>query len=144
MSSLRLSIIIPFYNVEAYIKQCLDSVFRQNIPSSEYEVICVDDCSPDKSLLIVESYAVIHDNIKIIRNEVNRKLGGARNAGVDAASGKYIMFIDSDDLLEDNVLELLCSEAEKNDLDVLHYDYENFPQRTVLRKIPETDGIQFS
>lgn len=139
MRMLRLSIIIPFYNVEHYIAQCLDSVFRQDIPEDEYEVICVDDCSPDGSLAIVESYARQHKNIRIVKNQINRKLGGARNAGLEVASGRYVMYIDSDDLLEDNMLDTICSVAESNNLDVLHFDYENYPQRTVLRKIPDTE-----
>lgn len=136
---LRLSIIIPFYNVERYIAQCLDSVFRQDIPEDEYEVICVDDCSPDGSLTIVESYARLHKNIRIVYNQINRKLGGARNAGLEVAYGRYVMYIDSDDLLEDNMLDTICSVAESENLDVLHFDYENYPQRTILRKIPDTE-----
>lgn len=139
MRMLRLSIIVPFYNVEQYIAQCLDSIYRQDIPEDEYEVICVDDCSPDGSLAIVESYARQHKNIQIVKNQINRKLGGARNAGLEVASGRYVMYIDSDDLLEDNMLGTICSVAESDNLDVLHFDYENYPQRTVLRKIPDTE-----
>lgn len=135
---MSLSIIVPFYSVERYISECLDSIYRQDISEQEYEVICVDDCSPDRSLSIVESYASLHDNLKIIRNTINRKLGGARNAGLEVASGKYIMYIDSDDFIEDNVLGTLCDIAEKNDLDVLHFDYENYPISDKLRKIPST------
>lgn len=135
ITKIRLSIIIPFYNVERFISRCLDSVYRQDIPEDEYEVICVDDCSPDDSISIVEAYAENHPNLKIVRNKVNRKLGGARNAGMDVATGEYIWFIDSDDLIEDNVLGVLCSTAEKEDLDVLHFNYENYPIRTPLHII---------
>lgn len=136
MNSPRLSIIIPFYNVEAYIEQCLDSVFKQDIPEEQYEVICVDDCSPDRSLSIVEEFAQKHTNLVIVRNQINRKLGGARNAGLEIAQGKYIWFIDSDDLIEENVLGTLCQAAEAEDLDVLHFDYENYPVRSPLFQIP--------
>lgn len=135
INKIRLSIIIPFYNVERFISRCLDSVYRQDIPEDEYEVICVDDCSPDDSISIVEAYAKKHPNLKIVRNKVNRKLGGARNAGMDVAVGNYIWFIDSDDFIEDNVLDVLCSTAEKDDLDVLHFNYENYPVRTRLHRI---------
>lgn len=139
MSDIRLSIIIPVYNVEAYLAQCLDSVYRQDIPEDEYEVICVDDCSPDNSLLILESYASAHNNMIIVKNAENRKLGGARNAGMDVASGRYVMYIDSDDFIDDNVLGRLCSIAEQDDLDVLHFDYETFPEKRKLRKVGSTE-----
>lgn len=139
MSSIRLSIIIPVYNVEAYIAQCLDSVYRQDIPEDEYEVICIDDCSPDKSLSIIESYAAKHSNLIIVKNQINRKLGGARNAGTEVASGNYVMFVDSDDFLEENVLEKLCDFAENSKLDILHFDYEVFPEKVNLRKVEDTE-----
>lgn len=123
----RLSIIIPFYNVEQYVAQCLDSVYHQDIPEEEYEVICVDDCSPDNSLSIVERYAEKHANLVIVRNAFNRKLGGARNAGMEVATGKYVWFIDSDDFIEENCLKTLLEIAENNDLDMLHFNYAEYP-----------------
>ena len=139
MNIIRLSIIIPVYNVEAYLSQCLDSVYRQDMPEDEYEVICVNDCSPDNSFSILESYARVHSNLVIINNEENRKLGGARNAGMDIAIGRYVMFIDSDDFIEDNVLGRLCNIAEQDDLDVLHFDYETFPEKKNLSKVSSTE-----
>lgn len=123
----RLSIIIPFYNVEQYIAQCLDSVYDQDIPEEEYEVICVDDCSPDNSIAIVEEYAKNHTNLVIFRNQYNRKLGGARNAGMEVAKGKYIWFVDSDDFIEENCVGKLLSIAENEDLDMLHFNYADYP-----------------
>ena len=123
----RLSIIIPFYNVEQYIAQCLDSVYRQDIPEEEYEVICVDDCSPDNSIAIVEEYAKNHSNLVIVRNQYNRKLGGARNAGMEVAKGKYVWFIDSDDFIEENCYKELLSISENEDLDMLHFNYAEYP-----------------
>ena len=123
----RLSIIIPFYNVEQYIAQCLDSVYHQDIPEEEYEVICVDDCSPDNSIAIVEEYAKNHSNLVIVRNQYNRKLGGARNAGMEVAKGKYVWFIDSDDFIEENCYKELLSISENEDLDMLHFNYAEYP-----------------
>ena len=94
---IRLSIIIPFYNVEQYIAQCLDSVYRQDIPEEEYEVICVDDCSQDGSLEIVKQYQKKHVNLILLKHEVNKKLGAARNTGFNTAKGNYIWHVDSDD-----------------------------------------------
>jgi glycosyltransferase involved in cell wall biosynthesis len=127
MNNKRLSIIIPFYNVEQYIAQCLDSVYHQDIPEEEYEVICVDDCSPDNSISIVEEYAKKHTNLVIVRNQYNRKLGGARNAGMEVAKGNYIWFVDSDDFIKTSCVGKLLSIAERDKLDVLHFQYENYP-----------------
>lgn len=124
---IRLSVIIPFYNVEQYIAQCLDSVYHQDIPEEEYEVICVDDCSPDSSIAIVEEYAKNHTNLVIVRNQYNRKLGGARNAGMEVAKGNYVWFIDSDDFIEENCLKTLLTIAEKEDLEMLHFNYAEYP-----------------
>ena len=135
MSTIRLSVIIPFYNVEQYIARCLDSVYRQDLPEEEFEVICVDDCSPDNSFRVVKEYEQKHTNLRIVKNKENRKLGGARNAGMEVARGEYVWFIDSDDLIEANVFGTLCSTAERDNLDVLHFNYENYPVRTPLHKI---------
>ena len=136
-----LSIIIPFYNVEQYIAQCLDSVYRQDIPEEEYEVICVDDCSPDNSIAIVEEYAKKHDNLVIVRNQYNRKLGGARNAGMEVANGKYIWFIDSDDFIEENCFKKLLSIAENEDLEMLHFNYAEYPNVMLPERRPDDTDV---
>lgn len=133
----RLSIIIPFYNVEQYIAQCLESVYHQDIPEEEYEVICVDDCSPDNSIAIVEEYAKKHANLVIVRNQYNRKLGGARNAGLEVAKGRYIWYIDSDDFIEENCVGKLLAIAESDNLDMLHFNYEEYPNVVNPTRRPE-------
>ncbi len=135
--SLRLSIIIPFYNVERYIAECLDSVFDQDVPLDEYEVICVDDCSPDNSAEIVKDYAKKFPNLVLVRNLQNRKLGGARNAGIDVAKGRYVWFIDSDDFIEKNSIGNLLSIAESQDLDVLHFNYSEYPNANLPKRRPK-------
>ena len=97
---IRLSFILPFYGVENYIGSCLDSIYRQDIPEDQYEVICINDCSPDNSEQIVMQYAKKHTNLKLIKHEVNKKLGAARNTGLKAALGKYVWFIDTDEFLQ--------------------------------------------
>ena len=138
---IRLSIIIPFYNVEHYIAQCLDSVYRQDIPEEEYEVICVDDCSPDNSIAIVEEYAKNHTNLVVVRNQYNRKLGGARNAGMEVAKGEYIWFIDSDDFIEENCIKTLLTIAEKEDLEMLHFNYAEYPNVMLPERRPDDTDV---
>jgi glycosyltransferase involved in cell wall biosynthesis len=94
-SSTLVSIIVPFYKVEKYFVECLESVVNQSYKN--LEIILIDDCSPDGSLAIARAYAAKDDRISIIRHDVNKGLGGARNTGLAAATGDYIWFIDSDD-----------------------------------------------
>lgn len=124
MDELRLSIIIPFYNVELYIAQCLDSVYQQDIPEDEYEVICVNDASPDHSRDIVLEYQKRHSNLILVEHEVNKKLGAARNTGRRVARGKYIWNVDSDDMVAPNCLSEMLEICEKNELDVLLFSFK--------------------
>lgn len=121
MMQLRLSIIIPFYNVERYIAECLDSVFDQDIPLEEYEVICVNDGSPDNSRAIVLDYMNRYPNLHLVEHDVNKKLGTARNTGRSVAKGKYIWNVDSDDKIVSNCLGHMLDVCEKNELDVLEF-----------------------
>ena len=95
-----LSVIIPCYNVAQYLADCLDSVIFQDVDSSIYEVIVVDDCSPYGEKEIVDTYLEEYPNIKYIRHEINKRQGGARNTGIRAAQGEYVMFLDADDCIK--------------------------------------------
>ena len=118
---IRISLIIPFFGVERFIRECLDSVFCQDIPESEYEVICVNDCSPDNSESIVQEFQDKHRNLHLLRHETNKKLGAARNTGLQHAIGEYVWFIDSDDYIKPNCLRQILRYCEDNDLDILHW-----------------------
>lgn len=119
-----LSIIVPGQNVEAYIGKCLDSLLYQDISSSDYEIIVVNDGSTDRTKEIVEGYVSSHSNVILI-NQQNKGLSGARNSGVKVARGSYVMYIDSDDYIEKNVLGELLAQVERDRLDVLRYNYRN-------------------
>ena len=128
----RLSIVVPVYNVELYIEECIRSLYVQNIPQNEYEVICVDDCSPDDSVSIVMRLQKEYSTLHLIRHGRNKKLGGARNTGVRAAKGKYILFVDSDDMLKPNCLKQLIDEMETSQDDFIHFNYVKlFPDGTL-------------
>lgn len=100
---MKLSIIIPMYNVELYIEKCLLSCLNQDIPSDEYEIIVVNDGSPDKSLQIAERVASRAVNMRIV-SQPNGGLSVARNIGLQHAKGEFVWFIDSDDWIEENCL----------------------------------------
>ena len=104
----KVSIIIPVYNVEPFLARCLDSVVGQTLRG--IEIICVDDGSPDRSIDILNRYAAQDDRIRVISQE-NRGLGGARNRGFDAATGEFILFVDSDDWIDPAYCERLYEAA---------------------------------
>ncbi len=109
---LKLSIIIPVYNVERYIEQCLQSVLNQSY--THYEVICVNDGSNDNSLGILNRYKAQYSQIKVI-NQHNQGLSVARNNGLRKATGDYILFLDSDDWLTENALTILSQSITDQD-----------------------------
>ena len=115
-----ISIIVPMYNTAKYIKQCLESVAAQTF--QDYELIVIDDCSTDESVAIVESMAeTFGDKLKLIKLTKNSGSPGIpRNQGLKIATGKYITFLDSDDLFIDTALDELYKLAEETQADVLH------------------------
>ena len=127
---MKLSIIVPIYNVASYLRKCVDSLLAQDI--TDYEIILVDDGSTDNSGAIADELLAYPQplpegkgvSMKIIHQE-NSGLSAARNTGIAAATGDYIMFVDSDDYLQPNVLGALMEQAERDSLDVLRFRYQN-------------------
>lgn len=118
----KLSIIVPIYKVEKYIHQCLESIFRQGMNDDVFEVILVNDGTPDKSMEVIADIIETHQNIHVIQQE-NQGLSMARNNGMSHATGKYIIFVDSDDLLVGGGLPFLLEEAIETDADLVVADY---------------------
>lgn len=112
----RISIIIPIYNVEKYLKDCLESVINQTY--SDIEILLIDDCGSDNSIKIAEDFAQRDKRIRIIRHDRNRGLGPARNTGIDLCSGEYIFFLDSDDYILPNTIKLLLENIIETSSDV--------------------------
>ncbi len=116
----KVSIIVPTYNVEEYIEQCLDSAIRQSLQS--IEVICVDDCSSDSTTHILQEYIKTYPHIvRVIFNPKNVSASQCRKQGVIASAGEYIMFLDSDDYLELHACETAYKAIKKAKTDILHY-----------------------
>ena len=121
MSKIKISIIIPVYNTQAFLKQCLDSVVAQNF--DDMEVILVDDCSPDDSRRIIDQFINNDSRFICLAHDVNKGLPEARNSGVEMARGKYIIHLDSDDYwLDNNMLLRLYQVAEIDNCDVLRFN----------------------
>ena len=117
------SVVIPVYNTEGYIASCIDSILAQSL--KDIEIICIDDGSKDNSGHILDTYEKNHENVKVY-HQINQGLSAARNAGLQHAQGKYVYFMDSDDLLEETALEELSERAEKDQLEVLFFGAESF------------------
>lgn len=141
MNSIYTSVIIPVYNVAPYIAKTLDSVLRQGLEASEYEVIMVNDGSEDSSADICREYCERFPNFKLV-NQENAGVSAARNRGIDAAQGEYVVFLDADDYLLDNGLQLAsCQFRNRNDVDVIHYfsSYDFWPVKPIDNTL-EFDG----
>ena len=121
--AVTLSIIVPIYNVAPYLHKCVDSLLAQDLPLSEYEIILVDDESPDTCPQICDEYAATYKNVRVVHRE-NGGLSAARNTGIAAARGEYLCLVDSDDYWEPNVLGGLMAQVERENLDVLRFDGE--------------------
>ena len=123
----KISVIIPCYNVENYIGECLDSVINQTF--EDVEILCINDGSTDNTLSILEGYAKKDNRIKIF-SQKNQGLSASRNLGLDKSKGDYIFFLDSDDYIELTTFEELLKHTEEMDLDVIIFKLRNFDDET--------------
>jgi glycosyltransferase involved in cell wall biosynthesis len=125
---IKISVIIPFYKVESYIAQCLESVVSQTL--SEIEILCIDDKSPDKSIGIVREYAKKDSRIRVFQHETNKGVGAARNTGIQNAEGEYVFFLDSDDWLLDDGLQQLYEAAQKYEIKIVSAPFKRYVEST--------------
>lgn len=145
---LKLSIVVNMYNTAKYMPRCMESLLEQDIPQEEYEIILVDDCSPDNSLEMAKEYATRYKNIRVCTHEKNKGLAAARNTGIDAAKGQYLCFVDPDDYIEKNSLAALLKQMDDEHLDMLRFnyqkvdeDYNNVPDSEIEARFDYTPGV---
>lgn len=130
---MKLSIIVPVFNSEKYLKQCIESILNQNF--KDFELILVDDCSTDSSLNICNSYKKNNSNINVIQLDNNMGVSYARNKGIEIANGEYITFVDSDDFIEKDIYTDSIAKIEKTKTDFIVYGfYEVHKLNKVKRK----------
>lgn len=138
-----LSVIIPIYNGENYILRCLDSIWSQGLPEEDFEVICVDDCSPDNTVEVLKEEQKKYHQLRIFQNPENLRAGGARNKGVREANGEYIVFIDSDDYFHRGGLKKAYEYQKNNRLDILVCDFarhrQNCPNDILVHNFKSKD-----
>ncbi len=133
-----ISVIVPIFNTEKYIKQCVDSIVCQTYVN--LEILLVDDGSPDNCGLICDNYAKKDRRIKVI-HKPNGGLSTARNVAIDVATGEYIVCIDSDDYIEFDMYEKLYQEAEESDSDIVYSGFNYIAsngQKTVFTENEKT------
>ena len=118
----EISVIVPVYNVEPYLRRCLDSIINQSM--KEIEILVIDDGSTDRSSEICDEYAKLDNRIKVTHQE-NRGLSQARNVGLDQAQGKYVMFVDSDDFVSKDFCRIPYLTAIKNNSDLVLFRYNH-------------------
>lgn len=121
-TKVELSIIVPVYNVEKYLEKCIRSLVEQTLDDNYYEIILVNDGSPDKSQEIINKYASEYSNIIALEKE-NGGLSDARNYGLDRARGKYVAFVDSDDYVDADMYEAMLMKAKEQEFDVVVCDF---------------------
>lgn len=124
----EVSIIVPVFNREKYLKRCLESILSQTL--SDIEIICINDCSKDNSLAILKQYAESDSRIKIIDFKENKGVSFARNEGIKASGGKYIAFVDSDDFIDPDFYKKLYTEAKKSGSDIVKGNIYNYNDDT--------------
>ena len=133
----KISVIIPIYNMQDYLNDCLNSVIASSYKN--IEILCVNDCSTDKSIDILQEYQKKDERIRIITHEQNKGLGGARNSGIEAATGEYIVFVDSDDVISDNMIEELYDYINQTQADLVFCDIMLLDDRSLKPYKPVHD-----
>lgn len=134
-----LSLILPVYKAEAYLPRCLDSILDAGIDSRQLEIIAVDDASPDGSLALLESYAAVHPQLRILRHIQNEGIGATRNDGLRAARGCYVWFIDSDDALHTANLPKLISLLQHSEAELIAFNFTVFSDNRPDYRFPAFD-----
>lgn len=137
---MTLSIIIPVYNVENFLDDCIISIFNQGLDNQDFEVILIDDGSHDSSLCVAYKWASIYKNIKVFHKE-NQGQAAARNLGIEIAKGEYIMFVDSDDFLYEKALYAPLKYIVENNYDCIHFGM-GIEQENGNIIYPQISGIQ--
>ncbi|NJB35360.1 glycosyltransferase [Croceivirga sp. JEA036] len=148
---MKLSFVIPCYNMEIYLPKCVDSLLKQSLKPEDYEIIIVNDESKDKTLQIANNYAQKHPNISVV-DKKNAGVGAARNSGLDHARGTYVYFLDPDDYLAINTLPLLLAQLEHYNLEILAFKStpvyndnltESANKSQIKKKLEVKDGLTF-
>ena len=136
-----LSFIIPLYNSAQWLGKCLDSVLKQGIDLNELEIICINDGSPDNSIDIANEYKKRYPNTFVVLDQENQGPSGARNNGMQHATGKYLCFLDPDDYLVPNVYVSFIKQMEEESLDMLRFNFQRVDENDNILSILIADKM---
>lgn len=133
-----ISFILPCYNVGQYVEKCVESIVSQDFKDYEYEIICVDDCGTDNTLEILQRLCRENPHIKLVRNPKNGGLSFSRNRGIEAATGDWLWFVDTDDLITKDSVKNLLDIANSNECDLIvgrYYEFDENTEAEVCNKV---------
>ena len=142
-AEMKLSIVTTMYNSAKYLPKCVDSLLNQDLSEDDYEIILVNDGSPDNSLELAEQYASHHKNIKVL-SHANKGLAGARNTGLEVAEGEYLCFVDPDDYVHANIYGKLLGMMDEGHLDMLRFNYDMVNEEYQIINKPKGTVIDYS
>lgn len=130
---MRISIIMPLYNAEKYLEECLHSVLEQTF--TEFELICVNDASEDSTMQIIQDFQQKDNRIKILSNDRRRGAAYSRNRGMSEAKGMYLAFLDGDDIFDATMLERAYNKIEEKGADIVMYEFRHVPSKHIHKKV---------
>ncbi len=136
---IKLSVVVPIYNTEKYLKKCINSLLKQEI--DDYEILLINDSSPDQSQNIIDEYALKYPNIIKALKKDNGGLGDTRNYGLQHAKGKYVLFVDSDDYVKEYSLNRLVEKMENQNLDILTFNFVRVDEKNKEEQTHSMDGF---
>lgn len=137
----ELSIIMPLYNAEKYLEEALKCIKNQRY--KKFELICINDASTDKTTEILRDYQKDDTRLKILSNTEHRGAAFSRNRGIKAASGKYLIFLDGDDIFDEDLLEAVYRTAEEKSTDIVIYEYQHVPTELIYNKLEANHGKEY-
>lgn len=148
---MKLTFVVPCYNAERFLQQCLDSIYACGLDENCFEVLCIDDCSTDGTSGILKHNSGIHGNLRVVTHEVNKGWGGPRNTGIKEARGRYLWFVDADDMVRKDGAVKVLEKVVAEDLDVLCFNYERvndegdvLSRKMVFEDVTMQDGYSFA
>lgn len=148
--AVRISFILPCYNVEKYVQHCIDSILAVQLSEEDYEMLCFDDGSRDDTPRILDCYAELHKNVHVFHSSQNVGLSKGRNNLINKAEGEYVWFVDSDDSVCSQSVQTLLNIAEKKDLEILAFNYRDLNEdgsviknSTFFKDTETTNGVEF-
>lgn len=129
---MKISFILPCYNTELYLSECIDSLYKQGLNLNEFEVICVNNATEDNSEDIINKYITKYSNIKYVKLSINKFSGGAYNEGLRVATGTYVMFVDSDDYIKNLSIKNIITKMDNGNIDVCYFNISPFTGANVF------------